>query len=99
MQHITITVDSPVVHRQVTGRNDGKVYHLREQSALFHYPDGQVVRHGITIGDDQAEYPSGRYVLDIAASMYPGKYGPQLSRDLVLRKAEPAAAAKTGTNG
>lgn len=98
MQQITVKIDSPAVQRQVTGRADGKVYNLREQSALFHYPDGQVVRHNITLGDTQGEYSAGEYVLDLACSMYPGKYGPQLSRDLALRK-PPAAAPKTGTNG
>ncbi|MCR9089891.1 MAG: G5P family DNA-binding protein [Proteobacteria bacterium] len=95
MKHISVHIDSPAVTRQVTARSDGKVYHLREQSGLFSYPDGQVVRHGITLENDQAEYPQGRYVVDLAGSMYPGKYGPQLSRQLALHPAQPQAQAKT----
>lgn len=98
MSNIIVTVDHPAQQRQITTK-DGRVLHLREQPALFAYPDGQVVRHAIGLANDQAEYPAGRYVLDLPSSMYPGKYGPQLSRTLALRRAEPAASSKTGTNG
>lgn len=98
VKQMTVLIDSPAVQRQVTGRNDGKVYHLREQSALFDYPDGQRVRHGINLESDQAEYPPGRYVLDLATSMYPGKYGPELSRSLTLIPAQPQAQPKAASS-
>jgi hypothetical protein len=92
MQKVTVR-SAEVDVKGGNSKRTGKPYSIREQTAYIEMPGKPYpVECKLSLGDQQAPYPPGEYLLEVRA--YPGRFGSlELSRDYVMHPQRAATKA------